>query len=138
MRGSSTRLPAHVLFRKRLSLLLWRPRGILDESTVNEVVEFIEVVEKRGSEPLNRFIDLSALDAVDLNFEFVFRVALTRRLSVASKPTVKSAFYVTNPAATHYAKLHAMLTDYSPLDVALFRNTATAAEWLGVPVETFS
>ena len=102
------------------------------------MVEFIEVVEKRSSEPLNRFIDLSALDAVDLNFEFVFRVALGRRLSTASKPTVKSAFYVTNPATKHYAKLHAMLTDYSPLDVALFRNPASAAEWLGVPLETLS
>jgi len=138
MRGSSTRLPAHVLFRKRLSLLLWRPRGILDEATVNEVVEFIEAVEKRSSEPLNRFIDLSALDAVDLNFEFVFHVALGRRLSAASKPTVKSAFYVTNPTTTHYAKLHAMLTDYSPLDVALFRDPVAAAEWLGVPPETLS
>ena len=62
------KLPAHVLLRKDLSLILWKPRGILDESTVNEVVEFIEAVEKRNREPLNRFSDLSALDAVDLNF----------------------------------------------------------------------
>jgi len=102
------------------------------------MVGFIEAVEKRSSEPLKRFIDLSALDGVDLNFEFVFRVALGRRLSAASKPTVKSAFYVTNPTTKHYAKLHAMLTDYSPLDVALFRNPVSAAEWLGVPLETLS
>ena len=132
------KLPAHVLFRKDLSLLLWRPRGILDESTVNEMVEFIEAVEKRCSEPLNRFIDLSALDAVDLNFNFVFHVALGRRLSAASGPAVKSAFYVTSPATTHYAKLHAMLTDYSPLDVALFTDRDAAAKWLGVPLEALS
>ena len=80
------KLPAHVLFRKNLSLILWRPRGVLDQSTVNEMVEFIEAVEKRSSKPLNRFNDLSALDAVDLNFEFVFHVALAgvsqRRLSL--------------------------------------------------------
>src|SRR5678816_132525 len=133
MRGSSTRLPAHVTFRKRLSLLLWRPRGILDEATVNEVVEFIEAVEKRSSKPLNRFVDLSAVDAVDLNFEFVFHVALGRRLSAASRPALKSAFYITSPDTTHYAKLHAMLTDYSPLDVALFTDRDAAAKWLGVP-----
>ena len=124
------KLPAHVLFRKDLSLLLWRPRGILDESTVNEMVEFIEAVEKRNREPLNRFVDLSALDAVDLNFKFVFHVALDRRLSAAPKPQLKSAFYVTSPATTHYAKLHAVLTDYSPLDVALFTNRDAAAKWL--------
>ena len=47
------------------------------------MVEFTETVEKRNRQPLNRFIDLSALDAVDLNFEFVFHVALGRRLGRA-------------------------------------------------------
>ena len=80
------KLPAHVLFRKDLSLMLWKPRGILDESTVNEMVEFIETVEERNGPPLNRFIDLSALETVDLNFEFVFHVALGRRLRPCPSP----------------------------------------------------
>jgi hypothetical protein len=94
------KLPARVLFRKDLSLILWKPRGILDESTVNEIIAFIEAVEKRNREPLNRFSDLSALDAVDLNFDFVFHVALGRRLSAAPRPAVKSAFYVTSSDCT--------------------------------------
>ncbi len=129
------KLPAHVSFRKDLSLFLWKPRGVLDQATVNEIVAFTETVEKENKQPLNRFADLSALDAVDLNFEFVFYVALGRRFSVKNKPAVKSAFFVTSPATTHYAKLHALLTDYSPLDVALFTNRAAAAKWLGVPSE---
>jgi len=132
------KLPAHVLFRKDPSLILWKPRGILDQATVNEIVAFIEAVEKRHREPLNRFADLSVLDAVDLNFDFVFHAALGRRLSAAPRPAVKSAFYVTSPATTHYAKLHAVLTDYSPLDVALFTDRAAAAKWLGVPLEALS
>lgn len=132
------KLPAHVLFRKELSLILWRPRGILDQAAVNEVVAFIDTAEKRSSKPFNRFTDLSALDMVDLNFKFVFGIALHRRLSVAPKPPVKSAFYVTSPATAHYAKLHAMLTDYSPLDVSLFTNRDAAAEWLGVPEEALN
>jgi hypothetical protein len=132
------KLPAHVLFRKDLSLILWKPSGILDEATVNEIVAFIEAVEKHNREPLNRFSDLSALDAVDLNFDFVFHVALGRRLSAAPRSVVKSAFYVPRPASTHYVKLHAMLTDYSPLHVALFTDRAAAAKWLGVPIEALS
>ena len=132
------KLPAHVLFRKDLSLILWKPRGVLNQSKVNAIIAFIEAVEKRNSKPLNRFNDLSALDAVDLNFDFVFRVALARRLSAAPKPTVKSAFYVTSEVTTHYAKLHAVLTDYSPLDVALFTDRVAAAKWLGVPLEVLS
>jgi hypothetical protein len=132
------KLPAHVLFRKDLSLILWKPRGVLDQSTVNEIVKFIEAVEKRSSKPFNRFNDLSALDAVDLNFDFVFHVALGRRLSAAPKPAVKSAFYVTSDVTTHYAKLHSVLTDYSPLHVALFTGRVAAAKWLGVPLEALS
>jgi len=104
----------------------------------NEVVEFIEAVEKGNREPLNRFSDSSALDAVDLNFDFVFHVAIGRRLSAAPRPAVKSAFYVASPASTHYIKLHAMLTDYSPLHVALFTDRAAAAKWLPVPLEALS
>jgi hypothetical protein len=48
---------------------------------------------------------------------------------------VKSAFYVTSLATAHYAKLHAMLTDYSTLDVTLFTERDSAAKWLSVPVD---
>lgn len=129
------KLPAHVLFRKELSLILWKPHGVLDKPLVNEIIAFIETAERRASKPFNRFNDMSALDVVDLNFNFVFHIALGRRLSAAAKPAVKSAFYVTSPATEHYIKLHAMLTDYSPLDVSLFTDRAAAAEWLAVPEE---
>jgi hypothetical protein len=129
------KLPAHVLFRKELSLMVWKPHGVLDQALVNEIVAFVEAAEERVEKPFNRFIDLSALDAVDLNFNFVFHIALHRRLAFESHPPVKTAFYVTSPDTTHYAKLHAMLTDHSPLHVSLFTERAAAAKWLGVPVE---
>jgi hypothetical protein len=132
------KLPAHVLFRKELSLILWKPRGTLDQSVVNEIVAFIDAAEKRSTKPFNRFTDLSALDMVDLNFKFVFHVALDRRLSAAPRPPVKSAFYVTSPASAHYVKLHAMLTDFSPLEVSLFADRTDAAKWLGVPGEALT
>ena len=132
------KLPAHVLFRKEHSLILWKPHGILDEAIVNEIVVFIGMAEKRSSKPFNRFSDLSALDAVDLNFRFVFDVALHRRLTYAPNPPIKSAFYVTSPATLHYTRLHKMLTDHSPLGVSLFTDRAAAAKWLGVPVEALT
>lgn len=128
----TVKLPVDVLFRKNLSLFIWKPHGILNEALVNEIVAFIDTVEKRARAPFNRFADLSALDAVDLNFKFVFHIALHRRQMYAPHPPAKSAFYVTSPATTHYAKLHAMLTDHSPLNVELFTDRAAAAKWLGV------
>jgi hypothetical protein len=132
------KIPPHVVFRKELSLILWKPRGVLNEETVNEIVAFIETAERRTTKPFHRFTDTSALDMVDLNFKFVFHVALFRRLSVNPKPPVKSAFYVTSRATAHYAKLHAMLTDHSPLEVALFTDRDEAAAWLGVPVDALT
>jgi hypothetical protein len=132
------KIPPHVLFRKELSLILWKPRGVLNEETVNDIVAFIETAERRTTKPFNRFTDTSALDMVDLNFKFVFHVALFRRLSATPKPPVKSAFYVTSKATAHYAKLHAMLTDHSPLDVSLFTDRVAAAKWLGVPVDALT
>ena len=78
MSGGKLKLPAHVLFRKDLSLMLWKPHGILDELLVNEIVAYIDVAEEGASKPFNRFADLSALDMVDLNFKFVFQIALHR------------------------------------------------------------
>jgi hypothetical protein len=129
------KLPAHVLYRKDLSLFLWKPHGVLDQEIVNEIVVFIGTAEARSSKPFHRFSDLSALDAVDLNFKFVFDVALHRRLAYAKHPPVKSAFYVTSPTTTHYAKLHKLLLDYSALNVRLFTDRKAVAKWLGVPVE---
>src|SRR5438552_18894507 len=128
-------LPVDVEFVENANLFIWRPHGVLSEALVNNIIAFVREQEETLGRSFNRFADLSALDAVDLNFNFVFHVALGRRLSAKPKPAVKSAFYVTSPDTVHYAKLHAMLTDYSPLHVALFTDRAAAAKWLGVPLE---
>src|SRR3981189_937178 len=99
--------------------MVWKPHGILDQALVNEIVAFVEAAEERAPKPFNRFADLSALDAADLNFRFVFHIALHSGSVFDSHPPFKSAFYVTSSATTHYAKLHAMLTDHSPLHVSL-------------------
>jgi hypothetical protein len=48
---------------------------------------------------------------------------------------VKSAFYAPSWSAAHYAKLHKLLTDFSPLQVSVFIDREAAAKWLGVPIE---
>jgi hypothetical protein len=129
------KLPADVEYKKDVDLFVWRPRGILDEAAVNKILAFLAEQESKLGRPFDRFTDTSALTAVDLTFKFVFHVALYRRLSRAGREPVKSAFLVTDPACARYVKLHAILTDHSPLQVAMFEETEAAAKWLGVPVE---
>lgn len=130
------KLPPNVVFHHDLHLMVYRPRGIIDEKEVNRIVQFLEKEEDRADHPFNRFTDNSKLDAVDLNFDFVFRVSLHRRLVYAGRPPVKSAFYINSPAVARVIKLHAILTDQSPLQVKMFKDFPSAAKWLGVSEET--
>ena len=127
--------PADVECIQDARLFVWRPHGVFDEGLVNKILAFVADQEGKFGRPFNRFTDTSALDAVDLSFKYIFHVALYRRLSRVGRETVKSAFLVTDPEIAHYIKLHAILTDHSPLQVAMFEEHAAAAKWLSVPVE---
>jgi hypothetical protein len=121
-----------VEYLKDPALFIWRPRGVLNEKKVNEILVFLTRQENLYGRPFDRFSDLSLLDAVDLSFKYVLQVALYRRLMRVGRETIKSAFFVTTPAIARYIKLHALVTDHSPLVVAMFEDRLPAAEWLGV------
>jgi hypothetical protein len=123
-----------VHFYEHLRLWVWRPRGIFDEAMVDDIIECIKAREDKVGKPFNRFTDLSLIDAIHLHFEYVFHVALHRRLSYMDHPPLKSAFYVTSPATAHYVKLYALMCEHSPLRVQMFKERAAAATWLEVPV----
>jgi hypothetical protein len=129
--------PASVQFNEDLHLFIWKPRGILDEASVNKVLVDLLRYECRASQPFNRFSDLSELQAFHLTFKYVFHVALHRRLAYAGREPVKSVFYVTNPEAARLVKFHAIITDRSPLKVEMFEDRADAARSLGVSVKTW-
>ena len=114
--------------------MVWRPRGILDEKMVNQMTTFIGSAEATSKSPFDRFTDTTLLDAVDLSFDYIFHVALSRRMTCAGHPKVKSAFLVKWGKSDHQAKLYALLTERSSLDVRLFGELGAAAKWLNVPV----
>jgi hypothetical protein len=129
------KLPPNVECIEDAGLFIWRPRGVLNEAVVNKILAFVADQEGKFGRPFNRFTDMSTLKAVDLSFKYVFHVALYRRLSRAGREVVKSAFLVTDPEIARYIKLHAIMTDHSPLKVVMFKKAEAAAKWLGVPVE---
>jgi hypothetical protein len=129
------KLPPDVRFEPEVDLLVWKPRGVLSEKVVNKIIAFIREQEALSESSELRFIDTTALTAVELNFRYVFHVALYRRLSRAGRPTLKSAFWIKDQAFGHYFKLHALLTDHSPLQAKIFEEREAAAKWLGVSVD---
>ena len=129
------KLPPDVQFHKNARLLVYRPRGLLNESAINKVLSALEDLEAELQEPFNRFSDTVAADEIELNFKYVIQFSLHRRLSYARRPPVKSAILATDSTMIHYAKLHAVLTQGSPINVRIFKDRKEAAKWLGVPVE---
>jgi len=128
--------PAEVEFLEEAHLLIWRPRGILDEAAVNKVLVDLLRREAMAAKPFNRFSDLSAVESFHLTFRYVFHVALQRRFSYAGSGPIKSSYYVPHPKRAHIVRIHALLTDYSTLSVEMFEELEAAAKWRGVPVES--
>jgi len=129
------KLPPDVEFHEDIRLLIYRPRGMLNEAAINKVLSALEDLEAKLQEPFNRFFDTVAADEVDLNFKYIIQVSLHRRLSYAGRPPVKSAILATDSTMIHYGRLHALLTQGSPINVRIFQDRAKAARWLGLPVE---
>jgi hypothetical protein len=128
------KLPPDVHFYDDIRLLVYRPRGVSNEAAVNKIVKIIGELEAKLKEPFNRFTDTTGHDEVELNFRYVFHISLYRRLSYSGRPPVKSAILATDSTLIHYGRLHAMLTQGSPINVRIFQDRQEAAQWLDVPV----
>jgi hypothetical protein len=129
------KLPPDVQFHEDIRLLVYRPRGLLNEAVVNKIIKVIGELEAKLKEPFNRFFDTLGHDDVELNFRYVIHVSLYRRLTYVKWPPIKSAILATDSTIIHYAKLHALLTQGSAINVHIFQDRQEAAKWLGVPIE---
>jgi hypothetical protein len=129
------KFPPDVEFHEDIRLLIYRPRCVIDEEAVKKIVSILEDLEAKSQEPFNRFSDTLEADEVELNFKYVVQVSLCRRLSYAGHPSVKSAILARDSTMIHYARLHALLTQGSPINVRVFKDRQEAADWLGVPIE---
>ena len=129
------KLPPEVQFHEDIRLLVYRPRGLLDETAINRIVSIIGDLEAKLQEPFNRFFDTLGHDEVELNFRYVIQVSLYRVLSYGDRPPVKSAILATDSTIGHYCQLHAIITEESPINVRIFQKREDAAKWLGVPIE---
>lgn len=127
--------PTEASFDSDLALFTYRPSGVIDEGSVNRVIRVLGDLEAALKEPFNRFTDTLEADAIDLNFRFILHVSLFRRLSYSSRPPINSAILATDDTAIHYARLHALLTQGSPIKVRIFQDREKAAAWLAVPVD---
>ena len=131
-------LPPELEFHEDIRLLIYRPRGLVNEAALNKTLSALEDLEAKLEKPFDRFSDTLAADDVELNFKYVIQFSLHRRLAYAGHPSVKSAILATDSTMIHYGKMHAVLTQGSPIKVRVFQDRNEVAQWLGVPVERLS
>jgi len=129
------KLPPDIEFHEDIRLLIYRPKGLINEPEINRVIGIIEGIEAASQQPFNRFSDTSEIHEVELNFHYVIQASLHRRLSHKGRVPVKSAILATDSTIVHYARLLALLTEGSSIKVRVFGDRKEAADWLGVPVE---
>jgi hypothetical protein len=129
------KLPPEIEFHQDIRLLVYRPRGSIDEAAINKVTSVIEDLEAATQEPFNRFSDTTDTHEVELNFRYVIHVSLHRRLTHKGRAPVKSAILATDSTLIHYARLLVLLTEGSSIKVRVFQDRNEAAKWLGVPLE---
>jgi hypothetical protein len=132
---NNMKLPPDVEFHEDIRLIVWRPRGLVNKATVNKIITVLGELETALKEPFNRFSDTVGADAVDLNFEYIIHVSLYRRSFYGKRPPIKSAILATDATLIHYGKVHALLTQGSPINVRVFQDRSEAARWLNVPIE---
>jgi precorrin-6x reductase len=129
------KLPPDIEFHDDIRLLIYRPRGLLSEQSVNRIVSVIEDLEENLQQPFNRFFDTLGHDEVELNFRCIIQISLHRVLSYLNRPPVKSAILATDNTIIHYCQLHAIITKDSPINVRIFKEREEAAQWLGVSLQ---
>ena len=128
--------PLGVQFHEAQRLLVWRPRGVLNQEVISDIVAVLNELEVELQGPFNRFSDTSGVDQIDLNYEYIVGVSTNRRLAYAHHPPIKSAILAINPTLIDYANLHRLVTAGSPIEVRVFPDDRLEiAQWLGVPPE---
>ena len=132
---NNIQFPPDVEYHEDIRLFVYKPRGLLNEGSIDNVLKVLEELEAKLKEPFNRFSDTSGIDRVELNYKYVIQVSLYRVLTYADGPPVKSAVLVSDSTIGHYFQLHAIITQDSPIDVRIFSGREDIAKWLGVPIE---
>jgi hypothetical protein len=127
--------PFGVQFHADQRLFVWRPRGLLTEEIVSDVVAALGQLEAELGEPFNRFSDSAGVEQIAVNYDYVISVCLYRRFAYAHRPPIKSAILAIDPTLVHIAQVHRLLTQGSSIEVRLFPDDRPAiAQWLGAPL----
>jgi hypothetical protein len=121
----------NVDFNYKHRLAICRPRTIIDEYFIFQVLNFLLALEE-VSKPFNRLLDLTLVTDIPLTTREIQQYAEARRRATAHLPNLRTAIIAPGPEAEALARLYAMLMKDSTIEVGIFADASSAAKWLGV------
>jgi len=129
--------PADLRHYAAHQLVAWQPQGVLDDRLLDEIAEWLSVIEKTPV-PFNRFVDFSRLTEVAIRTGHVCEFARKRAEQFAGSAPVRSALFSEDWVGFGIARLYETLMEDTPIQARAFRNRSRAAIWLDVPAEVLN
>lgn len=123
-------------FMKTDNLAVWRPKGVLSTKKILEFITFLNEQCKQQDPHFNRFIDLSHISGVSVNYDDLYHIAEQRKIYYAAniKQTVKMAFLAKNPFSYGMARMYIVLSTHPLLKVNISKNMKEVSDFLEIDI----
>jgi hypothetical protein len=122
----------NIEFNSEHRLFITQPEGAVDDHSARELLHFLLALEE-VAEPFNRVADLSHATDISLSTTAIREYAERRLQNLADIAPFRAAIITPSPESAAAGNLYATLMKGSKVEVGVFPNTSSAAEWLGVP-----
>lgn len=123
-------------FFKTDQLAIWRPLGILNTQKIYEFINFINEISKHKDPHFSRFIDLTQISGISVNYQDLQPIADERKkyYNTYLNKKVKMVFLVNNPLAYGMARMYQMLNNEPHIGINICETAQKASELLEVDV----
>ena len=117
---------------KNNNLVIWQPNNILDSHKIKEFIKFLDEQSQARDPHFNRFVDLTKISGLNVNYDILMPIALTRQKYYVSNFTrkVKMGFYVNNPLTFGMARMYQSLSDDEHMVTLISESLDEIAEFL--------
>ena len=125
---------------KTEDLLIWRPTGNIKIEVIQDFIKFLEEYVASNNSDFKRFIDLSLIEDISVNYEELYGIAADRRDHANKKfeNIVNLAFYVNNALSFGMARMYENLLDSSAYNLGIFYSLKEVADFLNVEISLLS
>src|SRR4030095_13805077 len=83
-------------FHPDLKLDTWYPEGVLDGAMAAFMIRYLGFQERMLDNPFNRFVDMTKITEIQLDFRRLADLAAERREAYTGRPPVKSGVIATS------------------------------------------